>query len=455
MDIEKLKQVLDYSDVFSVIAGGKDSVSEIDEELKLKVSNSSALTRRRKWLAESPAYLTIENGQVIFDVKTLSEDIDELRKLIIPKDYEQNSVYEKEAEIDMLRRQVNDLTSEIQENSRKISQQEDYISKLKAEQTARTDDHLKTELGRKVLVASSISVGPKVHATDECFLMDPDDLLDVDACVARYGGELDSFYDEIPTDEDCSGFEPGHELTERNHALRTMKTVGTKRFFKKRINDNAVAKATELRVGQLFPGHCGSKSERQRERDKILHNRFVSLNNIIKCDRLTNQEKLMMYAMNSEYHNTHIERLLNYAGNHCINANFLIDILEDPDVCTTYENTVAFLSQFADASEYRMKLNLARELIEGKWYITADYNGRITKFQLVPIEEFNELREAAGLPASKFSYKGIMNSDKDMNNKDTPDKPDFVERITGGSYPEVDLPDDGFRMPPMDDNEND
>ena len=73
----------------------------------------------------------------------------------------------------------------------------------------------------------------------------------------------------------------------------------------------------------------------------------------------------MMYAMNSEYHNTNVERLLIYAGAHCINPKYLIYLLEDPDVCTTYENTVAFLSQFADASEYRMKLDLARELIEG------------------------------------------------------------------------------------------
>lgn len=137
-----------------------------------------------------------------------------------------------------------------------------------------------------------------------------------------------------------------------------------------------------------------------------MHNRFISLNKIMESGKLTNQEKLMMYAMNSEYHNTHIERLLNYAGAHCINADYLIYILEDPDVCTTYENTVAFLEQFADASEFRMKLNLARELIEGKWYITADYNGRKTKFQLVPIEEINELREKVGLPASEFSYDG-------------------------------------------------
>ena len=214
-------------------------------------------------------------------------------------------------------------------------------------------------------LASSIKVGPKVHASDETFLVDPEELLDVDKCVAKYGGELDSFYEELPTDEPDTGFDPGYELTERNHALRVMKTEGTSRFFKKRIKDNAKVKETEARVGQLFPGHGEKKTE----------------------------------------------RLFTYAGAHCINADFLIYILEDPDTYTTYENTVAFLSQFADASEFRMKLNLARELIEGKWYITADYNGQKTKFQPVPIDEINELREKVGLPVSKFSYKGEVKSD--------------------------------------------
>lgn len=454
MNVDKLKQAMDYSDVFKIIANGTCNMEELDAKLKDKAVNSSALQRRRKWLSDTPAYLTIEDGQISFDVGELAQDLSELRKLVIPERFDSDGVQEMEAEIEMLKRQIDDLTTELQEYSQKITQQEGYISKLKLELSIKTGSSLKTELERKVLVASSISVGPKVHTTDECFLVDPDELLDVDACVARYGGELDSFYNEIPTDGGNAGFEPGHELTERNHALRTMKTVGTRRFFEKRIKDNAVAKATESRVGQLFPAHSDGKSERQKERDKILRSRFITLNNVIKSDRLTNQEKLMMYAMNSEYHNTNVERLLTYAGAHCINANYLIYILEDPDICTTYENTVAFLSQFADASEYRMKLNLARELIEGKWYITADYNGHMTKFQLVPIEEFNELRKAAGLPVSKFSYKEEEDDDLFPDDKhdgeEVPQKPDFVESIGTGSYADVDIPDDGFEIPPMD-----
>ena len=183
-----------------------------------------------------------------------------------------------------------------------------------------------------------------------------------------------------------------------------------------------------------------------KNRKEILRNRFISLNKIIKSDKLTNQEKLMMYAMNAEYHNTNVERLLNYAGEHCINADLLIYILEDPDVCSTYENTVGFLSQFAQASEFKMKLELARELIEGKWYITAEYDGKKTKFQLVPIDEINELRKSVGLPASQYTYS-TRNMDREQ--EEPVSKPDFVERAPAADS--VDLPDDGFSMPSMDD----
>lgn len=279
--------------------------------------------------------------------------------------------------------------------------------------------------------------------SDGLFLVDPEYYLDVDACVAKYGGELDSFYEELESDDpEKKGFDPGRELTERNYALRTMKTVGTRRFFSKRIRDNKEVAEFEQSYGSVSP----VSDKRQEKRKEILQNRFISLNKIIKSDKLTNQEKLMMYAMNSEYHNTNVERLLNYAGEHCINADLLIYILEDPDVCTTYENTVGFLSQFAQASEFKMKLELARELIEGKWYITAEYDGKKTKFQLVPIDEINELRKSVGLPASQYTYSA---RNKGQEREEPVSKPDFVESAPAGDS--VDLPDDGFSMPPMDD----
>ena len=91
----------------------------------------------------------------------------------------------------------------------------------------------------------------------------------------------------------------------------------------------------------------------------------------------------------------------------------------------------------------------------------------------MPIDEFNELRKAAGLPISKFGYKGDKVDKEDDNNKkekdspaekkntgddddnDTaePEKPAFAENMVSGSAAMVDLPDDGFSMPGSDDEE--
>ena len=195
---------------------------------------------------------------------------------------------------------------------------------------------------------------------------------------------------------------------------------------------------------QLFPGHYDKLDEVQRKRREVLKNRYLSLNDIIQNMHLTNQQKLMMYAMNGEYHNTYIERLINFAGHHCLNAEFVIYMLENPDVCTTYENTVDFLNEYANPSEARMKLDLARELIEGKWYIMGKYKGRETKFQLVPIDEINELRQKVGLPISKFTYDKKAPEEPKIPKEEEPmHTPEFVEHATeGGSN--VIFEDDGF-----------
>ena len=43
--------------------------------------------------------------------------------------------------------------------------------------------------------------------------------------------------------------------------------------------------------------------------------------------------------------------------------------------------------------------------------------------------------------------------DPDDVEEEVPKKPDFVEDIAPGSYGDIDIPDDGFEMPPMDNEE--
>ena len=51
-----------------------------------------------------------------------------------------------------------------------------------------------------------------------------------------------------------------------------------------------------------------------------------------------------------------------------------------------------------------MKKRLAEELISGEWFITADYGGHETKFQLVLVEELNEIRALLGVEPKDFEY---------------------------------------------------
>lgn len=330
MDMSKFKKFVDFYEIYELVANGEETISGIRDALRLEKGLSGGnLQRRIEYLSSDPPFLTVNQDWVKFEKESFAGILMELieglglRDKFIPPHKKDEEIQEK----------------------------------------------VRRELERKVLVASTIEVGPEEKMSDGLFLVDLEYYLDVDACVAKYGGELDSFYEELESDDPGKkGFDPGGELTERNYALRTMKTVGTRRFFSKRIRDNKEVAEFEQSYGSVSP----VSDKRQEKRKEILRNRFISLNKIIKSDKLTNQEKLMMYAMNSEYHNTNVERLLNYAGEHCLNADLLIYILEDPDVCTTYENTVGFLSQFAQAT-YGNLINGREDVLNSIKESLSDY----------------------------------------------------------------------------------
>ena len=101
-----------------------------------------------------------------------------------------------------------------------------------------------------------------------------------------------------------------------------------------------------------------------------------------------------MYAGWHEYHGTEMEDLLNYAGDHVVDANYVISLLEHPKEYNNYENVRGFLRQAVKASEARMKRETARELIAGDWCVIAEYQGKPCKFQMVPVNELVKFRHA-------------------------------------------------------------
>ena len=131
MDYAVLKKIAEYSDVYEVAALGISSVEEMKAALKKKGATGGTFQRRTEYLTGQPAYISINGDELSYDYQTLAEDLQTLTENLIPKGYGQDSEQELEEEIEMLKRQIADLTSELQEYSQKITQQEDYISILK------------------------------------------------------------------------------------------------------------------------------------------------------------------------------------------------------------------------------------------------------------------------------------------------------------------------------------
>lgn len=428
MDLQMATVIFNYPEAYeAVVKKGIRSFSEYREYM-MRTVKTGKLSRRLELVSKGKGpFLSCSGDEIIFDEAEARKQIGEFADIL---------------GLDIGK--IKELTGEMSRYDDRISKLEDRIREKDAEierLQAKIHEHDNADVRavmQKQAEIQNIEIGPQEHEDDDIFLNHPKKYLDVDKCVSFYGGVINSFYEEIPTDpQKQEGFESGREFTERNYKLRAMNNIGTRRLFEKRLSDIRAAKEHEQKTGhQLFPDNIpvmykqdGKLSETQEMRNRILKNRFEAINEVIASDAYTNQEKLMFFAMNGEFRDTFVEKLLMEASRHCINADLLIYILQDPNVCDTYDKMVNFLDQFVNPSEFKLKLQFARELIAGRWYISADYNGRKTKFQLVPIDELNELRRKVGLPASDFHYK----EKKVMKG--------------GNASQHYDYPDDGLEMP--------
>lgn len=269
---------------------------------------------------------------------------------------------------------------------------------------------------QKVFIPDSIAIGPMSNPNECIFMEDIRVEVDPDPMPLEVKGEKKSFYEDIPeaikVDEDN---EVGNELTEENYHKKSVIKWIKDNLLKRRIQENEIVKTVEVEDTVCEPSLEVVRNDAEADElfESFRRSQRKLIQSIADNPKMTNQEKLALYAFYSEHHGKDMEKLLNFAGDNCINARLLIQLLESKGRACKYENIRDMLRQFCKASEYRLKYDFAKELINGSWYITAEYNGHITKFQLVPLEEFNELRAAVGLPVSEFCYQGDKKVAKD------------------------------------------
>lgn len=412
MDKDDVKHIGSYLEIYRYVAGESRTLDEIRKHLASIKVPASTINSQMKAISGKTEGLLKKNGDMItVDSVKAREVMQELNTIFAPL------TNIKPMEVEMLH--------SLQKENAKLKKELNALKK-KAEVEMAVDEIMKP----KILLIDSVRVGEIEDVRDGVFINSEPMKIDQASYLEKYGCLRDSFYKELPDEK---------EMSQSNYRHKTFLDVFSGKWFLRRFKEMKSVKEVDSKK-ELSMKDCISQSlhvskEEASAQIIYLSGRALSVQEILKNTKLTNQEKIALYAFNSPYRNTDLERLLNYAGDECPDANWLIALLEDPEFCNNYENVKNLIRQCAKASEWKMKQRLAEELISGKWFISANYNGVMTKFQLVPIEEVNQMRTALGMRAldsvRELSVKSEMMpvSDKAVEPKDdeTPKKGSFVK----------------------------
>ena len=403
-----LNHVKSYQDIYSFISRGQKTEGEVREFLE---STGRAESTVRTFLTslkkrETPGLLVSKDGIIYVDAVKSRAFIDELMEVLgIPDDNELMSQFvEENAELKQqvleYQNQITDLKEILKSEKKKQEEQERTIlslnSKIKQINSKLWEQKkiVINSVEQKVLLKDSISIAPITEAGEMALLNEIRPLIHIEPTIIETDGERASFYEDSQTDE---------ELSEANHQKRTIRRILTDLLLRKRTEEIKEEVLTEEPVQEQ---ECKTKIPNKTNYHKVRRQYYIQ--SIINSKILTNQEKLALYAFYSDYHGKDMEKLLNFAGDKNINANLLIDLVESAKENGSIANVENMLRQFAKPSLVRAKLDFAKELIAGEWYITAEYNGKPTKFTLVPIDEINLLRKAIDLPELQIEQKQIV-----------------------------------------------
>ena len=297
------------------------------------------------------------------------------------------------------------------ELSKQIADLEKQIEELRIENQKIVADSVLANMSKEVNISTVRVFGKAVE--EDIFLHNVSDVLGEVRDVSKAGGIRQSFYVK---DSDKT-----KELTVQNARSKVAEILFRSKFFEKLFRDSC---AYEKKVS-------GKVDITASQMDA---NRRKSIDLLLSDDKLSNRAKLALYAGWHEYHGTEMEDLLNYAGDHCLDANYVIRLLEKPDVANNYQNVRGFLRQACKASEARMKREAAKELIAGEWFVIAEYNGKPCRFQMFPVEEllyFEKLLRKGLYPKAVLEIDKLLGTYKKSAFVDADPEKELVVRSAG------------------------
>lgn len=143
----------------------------------------------------------------------------------------------------------------------------------------------------------------------------------------------------------------------------------------------------------------------------------------------SNDEKYVKYILLTPGMSKDFMKTLSGASEMGIDARIVIKLLEQPEGIFNQEILEAYISKVHKATDYNLKKELAKELIRGEWYIVSDINGIPQKYQLVPFEMIDDIKNKLSDIRDILLGKSCGNNSKSFSENEEISSPDMDEFV--------------------------
>lgn len=362
-----LGNIEDYENIYSYVVKGSKTSDQLKDYLvnQKGVLKKTANSQVKKIKEGSFAFLDYADEKIFFNHEAFLAAIDGMGRLLNYNITAEPMKKKKpEDEIAVItsghsknyrdeRTRANGLETANKKLEAEFNQMQEELKSLAALQ-------ITTCMDKKVVALQSVKSEPTEALSEDGFLAASD------SGDGKARGTLAGIYEADTSSE--------NELSESNYIKRICSFFRHSKFFEKRCQVN-------------------SNKNHENEPVKAIDKGREEIINQLLNNNIPNQAKLATYALWYFHDDLEMEHLLNLAGQYGINANYVIQLLENPNGQMNYKTVRAFLQQAMSSSEVRIKKEAAQELLRGDWVIVADYCGKPCHFKLMPVEELAEFRK--------------------------------------------------------------
>lgn len=295
----------------------------------------------------------------LYDIETNGQDYKYLYQNTLSKVSElEEDNFTMNSKIIELEKQIADLSLEnnmLREGNDQLHSSSDIFLKF-------IKDFLDKDISVCDCRASRRNLDPIVYDTDKKKDYSDDD---ISLKPGIYEGKRPSFFTPLQT-----------ELSKENLAVKntrnTSSTLIDRLRFWKKMDESKL-----------------SVPEKEDIVDKKRKNEILKLLN----SDISNAEKYLKYVLLTPGMSDDFMKTINGCEEIKLDANTVIHLLEQDSTVFNKKIIESYVSKAHKALDYNYKQELAEELIRGEWYVTAVVNGNKEKFELVPLDLINDIKD--------------------------------------------------------------